>query len=63
VAIEWPGELAPSDREFALLVIELELSSAGDAGDPGADSRRALRLTAADEELRQFEGVLGGFTA
>ncbi|HES58657.1 MAG TPA: tRNA (adenosine(37)-N6)-threonylcarbamoyltransferase complex ATPase subunit type 1 TsaE [Firmicutes bacterium] len=63
VAIEWPGELAPSDRDYALLVVELELPSAGEAGAQTADSRRMLKLTGGKSELRRYRGVLSGFTA
>jgi tRNA threonylcarbamoyladenosine biosynthesis protein TsaE len=63
VAIEWPGELAPSAYEYSLLTIEFELADAAAAAGAGVDSERTLRLIAAEQQLTQFEGALSEFTA
>jgi len=62
VAIEWPGELLPSAREYSLLTIEFELPAEGGA-DGNADSERALRLHAEGHTLEQCEEALSEFTA
>lgn len=63
VAIEWPGELVPSDQDYSLLVIAIELPVSDQAEGNHPVSWRQLRLSAGEAELRKYEGVLSGFTA
>jgi len=63
VAIEWPGELAPSTLEYYLLTIQIEVQSGADNVEEPDGSPRLLELNAAGFELRECAEALDAFTA